>query len=166
MASRATRHLHLQTTSLVLVPMPAQHDRPGTATHFAHLGQSAVVQAQPTPSSRPLSSWKEIAVYLGKGVRTVQRWERDSQFPIHRPTPDRHRVVAYPHEIDAWITKETADPESAECKLERLCAAVNNLVAEHPALRDRARELCGALQHSSSRARESSTHVVSLRLQQ
>jgi predicted DNA-binding transcriptional regulator AlpA len=146
--------------------MPAQHDGPGTASEFAHLDQSAVVQAQPTPSSRPLSSWKEIALYLGKGVRTVQRWERDSQFPIHRPTPDRHRVVAYPHEIDAWVTKETAAPESPERKLERLCAAVNNLVAEHPALRDRARELCRALQHSNGRAHESSTHVVSLRLQQ
>ena len=31
-------------------------------------------------SSQPPSvftSWKEIACYLGKGIRTVQRWERD-----------------------------------------------------------------------------------------
>ena len=31
-----------------------------------------------------LNGWKEIAVFLGKGVRTVQRWERDHGLPIHR----------------------------------------------------------------------------------
>ena len=28
-----------------------------------------------------LSSWKEIAVYLGVGVRTAQTWERERGFP-------------------------------------------------------------------------------------
>ena len=32
-----------------------------------------------------LNSWKEIANYLGRGVRTVQRWERDLRLPVHRP---------------------------------------------------------------------------------
>ena len=38
-------------------------------------------------SARPdvFSGWKEIANYMGKGVRTVQRYERDMQLPIHRP---------------------------------------------------------------------------------
>jgi hypothetical protein len=31
-----------------------------------------------------LSSWKEIAKYLGCGVRTVQRWEQQRKLPIHR----------------------------------------------------------------------------------
>jgi hypothetical protein len=51
-----------------------------------------------------LSSWKEIAAYVGKGVRTVQRWERDLGFPVRRPsTTLRNIVVALPAEIDSWI---------------------------------------------------------------
>jgi DNA-binding transcriptional regulator YiaG len=36
--------------------------------------------------STVLSSWKDIAQYLGKGVRTVQRWERHLGLPVRRPT--------------------------------------------------------------------------------
>ena len=31
-----------------------------------------------------LDSWKEIATYLGRGVRTAQRWEREEGLPVHR----------------------------------------------------------------------------------
>jgi hypothetical protein len=31
------------------------------------------------------TSWKEIAKYLGKGVRTAQRWEHEAGLPIRRP---------------------------------------------------------------------------------
>jgi len=31
-----------------------------------------------------LNSWKEIATYLDRGVRTLQRWERDEHLPIRR----------------------------------------------------------------------------------
>jgi hypothetical protein len=37
----------------------------------------------PDPSAL-LSSWKDIAKYTGKGVRTVQRWEREG-LPVRRP---------------------------------------------------------------------------------
>jgi len=51
-----------------------------------------------------LSSWKEIAAYVGKGVRTVQRWERNLGFPVRRPSArSRNVVVALPAEIDEWI---------------------------------------------------------------
>jgi hypothetical protein len=54
-----------------------------------------------------LSSWKEIAAHLGKGVRTVQRWERELGLPIHRPVPGKkHIVIAYPDELDRWIRNE------------------------------------------------------------
>ncbi len=51
-----------------------------------------------------LSGWKEIAAYLGRGVRTVQRWERYLALPIHRiPTP-RHGQIIYAvrDELDVW----------------------------------------------------------------
>jgi len=50
-----------------------------------------------------LSSWKEIAAYLGKGVRTVQRWEAEMGLPVRRPGPERHIVVAIPAELDEWV---------------------------------------------------------------
>ena len=50
-----------------------------------------------------LESWKEIAAYLSRGVRTVRRWEREEGLPVHRHV---HRklgtVYAYKSEIDAW----------------------------------------------------------------
>jgi TolB-like protein/Tfp pilus assembly protein PilF len=50
-----------------------------------------------------LDSWKEIAVYLGRDVRTVQRWERREGLPIHRQQHDKlGSVYALRHEVDAW----------------------------------------------------------------
>ncbi len=57
--------------------------------------------------STVLSSWKEIAAYLGKGVRTVQRWERDLGLPVRRPVDQSDRVViALPAELDAWVRQQ------------------------------------------------------------
>lgn len=51
-----------------------------------------------------LNSWKEIATYLGRGVRTVQRWESELQLPIHRPRgKNRSAVVAFRKELDDWL---------------------------------------------------------------
>ena len=51
-----------------------------------------------------LNSWKEIAVYLGRGVRTVQRWEAELGLPVRRPRGKRHSiVVATRTELDAWM---------------------------------------------------------------
>lgn len=54
------------------------------------------------PTDR-LDSWKEIAAYLGRSVRTVRRWEADEGLPVHR---HQHRalgsVYAFRSEIDAW----------------------------------------------------------------
>jgi hypothetical protein len=56
-----------------------------------------------------LTSWKEIGQYLGKGVRTVQRWERESGLPVRRPTdPCRRAVLAIPEELDAWRRSRTS----------------------------------------------------------
>jgi hypothetical protein len=51
-----------------------------------------------------LNSWKEIACYLNRGIRTVQRWEADLGMPVHRPRGiGRSAVVAVRCEIDGWI---------------------------------------------------------------
>jgi len=50
-----------------------------------------------------LDSWKEIAAYLKRGVRTVQHWEHEAGLPVRRlATKKRGAVYAYKTEIDAW----------------------------------------------------------------
>ena len=52
-----------------------------------------------------LDSWKEIANYLHRDLRTVKRWEKEKGLPIHRlPGGRRHPVFAYKDEIDAWFS--------------------------------------------------------------
>ena len=51
-----------------------------------------------------LSGWKEIANYLGKGVRTVQRYERELRLPVHRPNgKSAGSVIATKAELDSWV---------------------------------------------------------------
>lgn len=53
-----------------------------------------------------LNSWKEIAAYLGRGVRTAQRWERDLSLPVRRPRgKDRSAVIAFTDELDQWMKR-------------------------------------------------------------
>jgi CheY-like chemotaxis protein len=55
-------------------------------------------------NSSVLNSWKEIARYLGRGVRTVQRWELDCSLPVHRPKGRaRSATLALTSEIDEWL---------------------------------------------------------------
>lgn len=54
---------------------------------------------RPSPE---LSSWKEIAEYLGTTVRTAQRWEREQGLPVHRAPGERGRVVGNRAELDEW----------------------------------------------------------------
>jgi len=59
-----------------------------------------------TPESRIFSSWKEIAAFLGKGVRTVQRWEATLGLPIQRPNGyGSNVVVASESDLREWLRK-------------------------------------------------------------
>src|SRR5690349_5210140 len=59
------------------------------------------------PHVSVLSSWKEIASYLGKGVRTVQRWEIELGLPVHRPVPGSRRIViTTKEELAAWLVQQ------------------------------------------------------------
>ena len=58
-----------------------------------------------------LESWKEIATYLGKDVRTVQRWENRAGLPVHRHSEGSVlNVCAYRSELDAWQRQDRALP--------------------------------------------------------
>jgi TolB-like protein len=50
-----------------------------------------------------LDSWKEIAAYLGRDVRTVQRWAKNEALPIHRKLhKKKSSVYAFKRELDQW----------------------------------------------------------------
>jgi hypothetical protein len=56
--------------------------------------------------------WKDIAAYLGRSVRTVQRWEEQYGLPVRRiHTPRGATVLAYREELDAW--RSTPQGEAA-----------------------------------------------------
>jgi tetratricopeptide (TPR) repeat protein len=62
---------------------------------------------------RILDSWKEIAAYLGRSVKTCRRWEHELGLPIHRlEDSPKARVFAYPDELDQWIKSTQKSDES------------------------------------------------------
>ena len=67
----------------------------------------------PEPQDR-LDSWKEIAAYLNRDVRTVQRWEKTARLPVRRHPGGRLRTAyAYRSELDAWWRSQDAVAEPA-----------------------------------------------------
>ena len=78
---------------------------PGTNLPKTRFTQARGLVAQAAEiRSDALQSWKEIAAYLKRGVRTVQRWERCAGLPVRRPRPgDRSPVFAFAEEIDQWM---------------------------------------------------------------
>jgi Tol biopolymer transport system component len=62
-----------------------------------------------------LDSWKAIAAYLNRDVRTAIRWEKERHLPIHRmPGQKRSAVYAWASEIEAWLKSTSATaPASA-----------------------------------------------------
>jgi Tol biopolymer transport system component len=66
------------------------------------------VSAGPPPASDRspddrLDSWKEIATYMRRDVKTVQRWEKREGMPVHRHVHDRMgSVYGFRNELDAW----------------------------------------------------------------
>ena len=65
-------------------------------------GQSATDASLP---GERLDSWKEIAPYLKRSVRTVHRWEKEEGLPVHRQLhKDLGSVFAYKSELDAWAS--------------------------------------------------------------
>jgi CheY-like chemotaxis protein len=62
------------------------------------------------PTEALLNSWKEIAVYMGRSERTVQRWEKHFGLPVRRPAGRaRSAVIALPSEIQAWFRTAPAN---------------------------------------------------------
>src|SRR4051812_34808523 len=67
----------------------------------------------PGLKNRRLQSWKEIAAYLGRDVRTVIRWEKERGLPVRRDNsgPGRPTVYADSAELERWLL---GDPDEVQ----------------------------------------------------
>src|SRR5262245_65378592 len=76
-----------------------------------------------SPTGERLDSWKEIASYLKRSVRTVHRWEKEEGLPVHRQLhKDLGSVFAYKRELDAWSIARSVLAGSREETPERASA--------------------------------------------
>ena len=87
--------------------------------------------------SQPMTTWKEIASYLGKSVRTVQRWERELAMPVHRPNlSNKNVVIVSCEDLNGWIKDQDVPPSpTRRTEEEKLRVRINDLEIENGRLR-------------------------------
>ena len=90
------------------LPHFAAATRMSNKRHVVAAPRTRLRKANPLPRAfepgERLEGWKQIAAYLKRDVRTIQRWERAEQFPVRR---QMHRklgsVLAYKDELNRWM---------------------------------------------------------------
>jgi TolB-like protein len=99
------------------------------------LMHSPPASAPESPPDDRLNSWKEIAAYLKRDVRTLHRWEMEEGLPIHRHHhKQRGSVYAYRSELEAWWNERRLSIDKQENTLpstgnwRRLCFAATFLI--------------------------------------
>jgi tetratricopeptide (TPR) repeat protein len=74
--------------------------------------------------SERLESWKEIASYLRREVRTVQLWEKKEGLPVHRHFHKRlGSVFAFREEIEQWASRASRKGPEVNRRVETAVAA-------------------------------------------
>jgi hypothetical protein len=87
------------------------------------------------PEAKILNSWKEISNYVGRGVRTVQRWEQMYGLPVHRAAgKDRSAVYALSDEIDTWLRAGKMHEHAHSTPLPDTAARYQELIGKGKAL--------------------------------
>ena len=100
-----------------------------------------------------LTSWKEIAQYLNKGVRTVQRWEQQYELPVRRPANNGEGIVfAVPQELDDWLLKQQTRNGHTNGESSKLQQTIAELQAENAELQAEIAELKLQLKKARSAA--------------
>jgi hypothetical protein len=90
-----------------------------------------------------LQGWKEIALYLGRGLRTVQRYEASFGLPVRRYAGnDAGSVVAFKSDLDRWLRSKPvrrraqAPPSKGrEPSMEKLRISMEKMAQLHHDLR-------------------------------
>jgi len=81
------------------------------------------------PNRKELTSWKEIAEYLGVSVRTAQKWEAGLGLPVHRLPGEKGRVSAEAAELERWKRETLGRPHWwASVRFFRVYAAVASVL--------------------------------------
>ncbi len=73
------------------------------------------------------SGWKDIANYLGKGVRTVQRYEKELKLPVRRPAGPRGSVLATKAELDRWVSSASMRETTSRFEIQRLQKTIQQI---------------------------------------
>ena len=74
----------------------------------AKVEETRIQPTSGTVASCRLDSWKDIADYLNRSVRCVQRWERVEGLPVRRLRHQRNSsVYAIRTELDDWYFRRT-----------------------------------------------------------
>ncbi len=102
-----------------------------------------------TNGNDKLETWKEIANYVGRDLRTVMRWEKERSLPVHCiPGGGRRAVFAFRSEIDAWLLGSRELPARPDLQFPQasrapasLRAAMSKADPQTPAGESRARPL-------------------------
>ena len=77
-----------------------------------------------------LNGWKEIAGYVARDIRTVERWEKQRGLPVRRvPGAGRATVYARISELEQWLASKPLEGETAaiaEAEITRPGTALNH----------------------------------------
>jgi hypothetical protein len=86
-----------------------------------------------------LSSWKDIAKYAGKGVRTVQRWEQHLGLPVRRPAGQTRKstVLVYRSDMEEWMAAQFS-VRTAKQEIGTTCGSLRQSIQTQ-------QELCDAI---------------------
>ena len=80
-----------------------------------HKIESRFSHTMKEPADERLDSWKEIAAFLNRGVRTVQRWESTEGLPVHRHHHAKlGSVYAVRSEVAGWWKSRGAPLDAAQ----------------------------------------------------
>jgi hypothetical protein len=76
---------------------------------FSQTHEQSLSHMTATSRAELLDSWKEIACFFGREVRTVQLWEKHEGLPVHRHLHTRRASVrAYRSELTNWFHSRTS----------------------------------------------------------
>ena len=65
-----------------------------------------------------LDSWKGIASFLGRSLRTVQRWHDCNGLPVHHYGGHKGSVFAYEEEINRWLANLAEESGTAQFRVD------------------------------------------------
>ncbi len=92
------------------------------ATSLAVADSASRQQAISAIIPQRLDSWKEIAFFFARTIRTVQRWERTEKLPVYRHIHEKlGSVYAFESELLAW--RDARSWQQAEGSLRKKASA-------------------------------------------